>query len=569
MPGGGAARDGPVPAHAAVQRSGLARVSPRRGWQGRTQGRRLLGSPRLSQRRRRRRGWDQPPASPARGHHLPSRPPGISSPEQRPRTARGPGVLCEAAGRRGKRHRSTCTAVVPGRTTSTGAAPPTAPSAPPHPRRGPQPHRALLGPKTCHKCTSWGDRADLATARRLRCRRDRARLARARPWRREPAVGPADLWRPDAHARPARPRELGRSQPARHLHPADGGSEANVDPVERMRYEELGRIAEMHLADLTGLPVGTARVVPVNRTAWAHRALADHRPLFDRLSRSLGRSAAPEAADPAAADDPFGAMLGQMLQMVAPMMLGMTVGSMVGHLSRRAFGTYHLPLPRPAGAELQVVVPNVARFAEDWSIGADDIRLWVSLSELTHHSLLGVPHVRGRLDSLVGEYIDGFRPDASAIEERLGRLDVDALGDPAALQKLFGDPEIVLGAVRSPAQDALRPRLDGLVAVVVGWVDHVMDRAAGRLLGGDEGRLAEAVRRDRVEASDADRFVEKLLGLELSQPAYDRGAAFVDGVLERAGEAGLERLWESERTLPTPAEVDAPGLWLARLEIDE
>lgn len=344
-----------------------------------------------------------------------------------------------------------------------------------------------------------------------------------------------------------------------------GGAEGNVDPVERMRYEELGRIAEMHLADLTNLALPSTRVVPVNRTAWAQRALADHRPLFDRLSRSLGRANQPP---PAEAGDPFGAMLGQMLQMVAPMMLGMTVGSMVGHLSRQAFGTYHLPLPRPPGAEVQVVVPNVARFAEDWSISADDSRLWVCLSELAHHGVLTVPHVRDQLNGLVGEYVDGFRPDAGAIEERLGRLDASALGDPAALQKLFGDPEVVLGAVRSPAQDALRPRLDGLVALVVGWVDHVMDRAAGRLLGGDEGRLAEAVRRARVEASDADRFVEKLLGLELSQAAYDRGTAFVEGVVERGGEAGLDRLWESERTLPTPAEVDAPGLWLARLEFD-
>jgi len=49
----------------------------------------------------------------------------------------------------------------------------------------------------------------------------------------------------------------------------------------------------------------------------------------------------------------------------------------------------------------------------------------------------------------------------------------------------------------------------------------------------------------------------------------DRGVAFVEGVIEREGEAGLARLWTSARALPTPAEVDAPGLWLARLEVDD
>jgi uncharacterized protein (DUF2342 family) len=45
----------------------------------------------------------------------------------------------------------------------------------------------------------------------------------------------------------------------------------------------------------------------------------------------------------------------------------------------------------------------------------------------------------------------------------------------------------------------------------------------------------------------------------------DRGAAFIEGVVERAGEEALIRLWADERDLPTPAEVDAPGLWLARI----
>ena len=43
----------------------------------------------------------------------------------------------------------------------------------------------------------------------------------------------------------------------------------------------------------------------------------------------------------------------------------------------------------------------------------------------------------------------------------------------------------------------------------------------------------------------------------------------VDGVVERGGESALARLWESARELPTPNEVVAPGLWLARIDIDD
>jgi uncharacterized protein (DUF2342 family) len=50
---------------------------------------------------------------------------------------------------------------------------------------------------------------------------------------------------------------------------------------------------------------------------------------------------------------------------------------------------------------------------------------------------------------------------------------------------------------------------------------------------------------------------------------YERGRSFVNGVVERAGEEGLARLWHSVRELPIPAEVDAPGLWLERIDIPD
>lgn len=355
---------------------------------------------------------------------------------------------------------------------------------------------------------------------------------------------------------------------------AAGGttSEPNVDPVVRLRYQELGQIAQLQVADVTRLASpGDARpaIVAVNRTTWAASALSDYRPLLERLATSLARDLPSGTAglDPADAADPFSAMLGGLMKMVAPMMLSMTAGSMAGHLAQRAFGSYRLPIPRPAGADLQIVAPNVDRFAEDWSLNVDDLRLWVCLSELSHHVVVDQPHVRARLDGMLTAYVDGFEADPGALEDRFGSLDPAALSDPTGLQKLFGDPEVLLGAVRSERQKQLLPQLEALVSVVVGYVDRVMDVVGARVLGSG-GRLAEAVRRDRVEAGDADRFVERLLGLELGQATYDRGVAFVDGVVERAGEGGLDRLWESERTLPTPAEVDAPGLWLARLEFD-
>ena len=43
--------------------------------------------------------------------------------------------------------------------------------------------------------------------------------------------------------------------------------------------------------------------------------------------------------------------------------------------------------------------------------------------------------------------------------------------------------------------------------------------------------------------------------------------AFVRGVIERGGERELAAMFVHEHDLPTPAEVDAPGLWIARVNL--
>lgn len=360
-----------------------------------------------------------------------------------------------------------------------------------------------------------------------------------------------------------------------------GESEPNVDPLERVRFEQLSRVAELHVAQATGLAPSTSgrgiTIVPVTRSQWALATLDAYRPLVERMAAALhppseGHPAADptDAIDPYAGGDPTEAWLGQIMGLLSPMLLGMTTGSLVGHLSTRAFGLYDLPIPRPASDDIMVVAPNLAQFADDWSMDGDDLRLWLCLHELTYHAVLGVPHVRARLDQLLTDFASSFESDPDALGTKLGELDLDPTGgDPMArFQELMGDPEVVLGAVRSPRQQELLPLLDGLVSVLAGYVDHVMDQIGTGLVG-SYGQITEAMRRRRVEASAADRFVERLFGLELTQGHFDRGSAFVEGVVERAGAEGLERLWSAATVLPTPNEIDAPGLWLARIDLPD
>lgn len=342
----------------------------------------------------------------------------------------------------------------------------------------------------------------------------------------------------------------------------NGEAEPNVDPLERIQLEQLSRVAELHVAQVTGLQPSVSgqglRITPVTRSQWANTTLDAYRPLFEDLANAINRDTA--EATPAEPGD----WMGQIMAMVGPMMLGMTAGSMVGHLSRRSFGQYDLPIPRTHSDELLVVPANIDEFGTAWSLPGDDLRLWVCLHDVTHHTILNLGHVRTRINDLLHEYLSNFEPDDSSLDERFSQLEIDDPSKMGDLQNLLGDPEILLGAIQSPTQRAMLPRLESLIAAIAGYVDHVMD-AIGVELIGSYSMVTEALRRHRVQADPSDRFVERLLGLELTKTQYERGTAFIDGVHQRAGDEGLARLWESDDTLPTPAEVDAPGLWLARI----
>jgi putative hydrolase len=166
---------------------------------------------------------------------------------------------------------------------------------------------------------------------------------------------------------------------------------------------------------------------------------------------------------------------------------------------------------------------------------------------------------------LLVRVVQGMAEDTAGLVDNLQGMD---LTQPDALQSLLGDPTALMSLEPSPARRRAAEDLLAVVAALLGYVEHILDLAAIRLLGG-RGAITEAWRRRQVDRESSDRAAELMLGLDLGPTQIDRGAAFVRGVFARAGDEGLARLWSGPHTLPTPAEVDAPGLWLERIDLTE
>ena len=347
----------------------------------------------------------------------------------------------------------------------------------------------------------------------------------------------------------------------------EGEAEPNVDPLDRVKLNELARVAELRVADITSLGAGfsdqAVSITATTRSEWASKTLDAYQPLLERLAGRLAKGT--ESTD---VTEPEMQMLDGLMRAMNPMMMAMSAGSIAGHLATKAFGNYELPIPRP-NAQLLVVIANVDLFASEWSLPRDDVWLWVCINELATQSVMNVTHVRNEFDRLLNGYVDGFETSPQGLENRFMDLDIGS-GDPAELQaklqNALSDPENLLGAVRSDAQSALIPDLNALLCVVVGYVDYVVEKVSRQLLESYES-LSEVAKRRRFSASPGDRFVEKLLGVEVTSELLTRGTEFISGVIDRAGESALSRLWTESDALPTPNELDAPGLWLARIDL--
>ncbi len=342
----------------------------------------------------------------------------------------------------------------------------------------------------------------------------------------------------------------------RLVRPGPALTRAQADDV----VAELRRLAveaEVHVEDYTHLtPFGApAPIVVVDRPEWIRSNVSGLRvvtaPLVEKVaSERPGKKTA----------GPVGRRL-----------TGVQLGTALSYLSSKVLGQYEVFLPpgdSPVGADgrsvgrLSLVAPNIAHVEQALAVNPHDFRLWVCLHEQTHRTqFTAVPWLRGHLESEIGAFIEATNLDPEILTERL-RAAVGALR--GAVRDRAGTPTSVVEALQTPAQRAVLDRLQALMTLLEGHADQVMD-AVGPKVVPSVGEIRSRFESKRGGGSPLDRFVRRLLGLDLKLQQYRQGGAFVRAVVEYAGVDGFNRVWESPETLPTRAEVVDAGAWMARV----
>jgi coenzyme F420 biosynthesis associated uncharacterized protein len=156
-------------------------------------------------------------------------------------------------------------------------------------------------------------------------------------------------------------------------------------------------------------------------------------------------------------------------------------------------------------------------------------------------------------------------------------LSQELLGDPkATAERLLGalrripdvasgrDGFTVLDLIQTPQQREEMARVTATMSLLEGHADVVMD-----MVGPDVIPSVAAIRskftKRRKGRGVFDQLVRRLLGLDAKMRQYSDGAGFVQGVVDKVGMDGFNRVWEGPETLPRPEEIHAPTQWIDRV----
>jgi len=253
--------------------------------------------------------------------------------------------------------------------------------------------------------------------------------------------------------------------------------------------------------------------------------------------------------DAAKLNEMLGPLAGVAKQMGAAMFANQ-VGSALGSLSGEVLSSSDIGIPLTPDGRPSLLPGNVNIFADGLDVDRQEVLIYVALRECAHQRLFThVSWLRSRLESAVKAYARGIHVDLSQMEEMMGKVDPN---NPASIQDAL--TEGMFEPKDTPEQKAALARLETLLALVEGWVDHAVTEAVADrmpLLP----RISEAMRRRRAAGGPAEKTFANLVGLEL-RPRRMREAAQYWARVAPEDVGTRDRQWEHPDLLPTAEDLD-------------
>jgi putative hydrolase len=348
---------------------------------------------------------------------------------------------------------------------------------------------------------------------------------------------------------------------------------ANVDWTAELIQEAIN-IADLWINEATTFPsLPLTDSIALSRKDWIDSTLNGWqeltKPLVDSMSAALS-SMLDQGLDGQGEDNGisipgFGPMsiskssINAIMATFMSSLISTQLGQSIGALSTTVTGANDVALPLSKDVKAQLLPQNVRAWGSGLEIQEGEIRIYLALREIAAARLFKqCPWLSGYIAEVISAYGSGIRIDISAITESAqDAMDSGAI-DPS-------NPESMASALSgglftpetSPAQSAALEKLETLLALIEGWIDAVVVKAASDRLP-SLIKLRESQVRRRATNSPTQQLFATLLGLEVSPRLTREAISFWEKLEKIDSISARDKIWEEAFLLPTASQLLDP-----------
>lgn len=364
--------------------------------------------------------------------------------------------------------------------------------------------------------------------------------------------------------------------------------ELPVSVQDLVATQEAFNIADLWINEATTFP---ALVIPdtcaLSRRDWIDSTLTGWeelaKPLVDGMSQAMSDmlnetlgSEADADGSPALSLPGFGnlnistssisAIMGTFMSSLISTQLGQTIGN----LSTSVTGANDVALPLTSPIRPQLIPQNVAQWGKDLEIPEAEIRIYLALREIAAARLFSAtPWLREYVRNSIALYGKGIRVDITAItqqaEEAMNSGNLDPSNPESMTLALSGG---MFTPEETPAQRDALEKLETVLALIEGWIDAVVSKAAGERLP-SMIKLRETQQRRRATNSPTQQLFATLVGLEVSPRRTREAISFWEKIALLKDIEARDQIWDESFLLPTAQDLSDPEKFLKAREIPD
>jgi putative hydrolase len=250
-------------------------------------------------------------------------------------------------------------------------------------------------------------------------------------------------------------------------------------------------------------------------------------------------------------------MLARILRGFMGTLIATQLGQGIGMLANSITGANDVAIPLLKSDSGSHLIPqNINEWAEGLGIDQEQVAIYLSLREAAASRLFAnSPWLQNYIKDLITAYGKGISIDVESItrqaEEAMASGEID-MNNPQAINLALNAG--LFTPQQTPAQELALTRLEMTLALIEGWIDHVISQVAADRMPAFNA-LIENSRRRRATNAPMQQLFANLLGLEVSPRKMREASAFWSEVKNLKGADGRDKCWEDAAFLPMPDDL--------------